>query len=237
MFGNRKDGDGADEAGAEAHQSPIGEHLRPYTEAVDQLGATFEATLWASRDHQKTRFEVLAGMCPFKGLSVLDAGCARGDLGVYLVERSEAPSRYIGVEGVPELVDAAREHAPAGSFVGLGDFVSDPESLSRIASEAGERDGCADVVVFSGSLNTLRTDAALAVLARSWPMCRVGMAFNFLSDRCAAELRGRDTGPAHRFDTVRVLTWALTMTPRVLFRQDYFPGGHDATVVMLREDA
>jgi hypothetical protein len=237
MFGKRKASGGDERSGSESHQPPIAEHLRPYTEAVEQLGATFEATLWASKSHQRTRFEVLMGMCPFEGLSVLDAGCARGDLGVFLVEHSSGVGKYIGVEGVPELVQAAKEHAPAGSFVGLGDFVSDPGSMSRVAREAGEQDGRADVLVFSGSLNTLRTDAALEVLARAWPMSRKALAFNFLSDRCAPELRARETGPAHRFDTRRVLDWAMSNTPAVLFRQDYFAGGHDATVVMLREGA
>lgn len=237
MFGKRRASGGGRVSGREPRQPPIGEHLRPYTDAVEHLGATFEATLWASRAHQRTRFEVLLGMCPFEGHSVLDAGCARGDLGVFLVEQSSGAGRYIGVEGVPELVNAAKGHAPAGSFVGLGDFVSDPGSLSRVAREAGESDGRADVVVFSGSLNTLRTEGALEVLARAWPLCRKALAFNFLSDRCAASLRAGETGPAHRFDTGRVLDWAMSATPAVLFRQDYFPGGHDATVVMLREGA
>jgi hypothetical protein len=237
MFGKRKANGGDEMSGSEPRQAPIGAHLRPYTDAVEQLGATFEATLWASKAHQRTRFEVLMGMCPFEGLSVLDAGCARGDLGVFLVEHSAGAGKYIGIEGVPELVHAAKGHAPAGSFVGLGDFVADPGSMARVAREAGEADGRADVLVFSGSLNTLRTEAALEVLARAWPMSRTALAFNFLSDRCLPELRARETGPAHRFDTVRVLGWAMSHTPAVLFRQDYFPGGHDATVVMLREGA
>jgi len=235
MFGKRN-GDGGSGASDDApRKAPPGAHLKPYVDAVDRLGATFEATLWASREHQQTRFEVLRSMCPMAGKVVLDAGCARADLAVFLVERGAAPSAYIGVEGVADLIPAARELAPKGSTIAEADFVSDPEALGRVARGAGQQDGRVDVAVYSGSLNTLRTDSALRVLERTWPLCRVALAFNFLSDRCAPDLRRWETGPAHRFDTRAVLDWAFSKTPAVRFRQDYFPKGHDATVVMLRE--
>jgi SAM-dependent methyltransferase len=229
MFGKRRDID------AGSKQRPFAAHLRPYVEAVETLGATFEATLWASREHQRTRFGVLREMCDFGGMVVLDAGCARADLAVFLVEHGAPPATYVGVEGVPDLVRAARDLAPPGSVIVEADFVADGEALTRALAQAGQADGRADVIVFSGSLNTLRTDGALRVLERAWPLCRRALAFNFLSDRCAASVRGGTTGPAHRFDTERMLAWALARTPAVRFRQDYFPGGHDATVVMRRE--
>lgn len=230
MFGKRKDRGHGD-----ARQAPLGEHLKPYVDAVEALGATFEATLWASEDHQRVRFEVLLRMCPMQGRSVLDAGCARGDLGVFLAEHAAAASPYIGIDGVPELIDAGRAHAPKGSHLEVADFVSDPSSMRRAAAAAGQPEGKVDVAVFSGSLNTLTTDAALDVLEHAWPLCREALAFNFLSDRCDPDRKRGNTGPAKRFDTLRVLGWALERTPAVRFRQDYFPGGHDATIVMRRE--
>lgn len=235
MFGRRKPHEGSAESGEGVAKAPFAEHLRPYVDAVDRLGATFEATLWASRDHQRVRFEVLSEMCPFAGLVVLDAGCARADLSTFLMNQGLAPAMYLGIEGVPELAEAARGVAPAVSVIAEADFVADPGSLSRVAREAGQADGRVDVAVFSGSLNTLRTEDALRVLDGVWPLCRKALAFNFLSDRCAPALRARDTGPAHRFDTIDVLEWALSKTTQVRFRQDYFAGGHDATVVLTRE--
>lgn len=215
----------------------VGDHLKPYQEAVDRFGACFEATLWASERHQRTRFEVLARECPFEGLSVLDAGCARAELLAYLGEHATMPRLYIGIEGVDALTSAARAYlhgCRVPSLILGGDFVHDEGLLSRAAIDAGEPDGRADVVVFSGSLNTLRTEAAIGVLERAWPVARHALAFNFLSDCCDETIRGGDTGPAHRFDTRRVLEWALSQTPLVRFRQDYFEGGHDATVVLRR---
>lgn len=215
-----------------------GDHLQPYQEAVDRFGPCFEATLWASEGHQATRFEVMAHECPFAGMSVLDAGCARGDFLLFLGQRGVSPRRYIGLEGVPELAEAARVHLQGlttPSLIVEGDFVADAGLLARAARDAGEDAGRADVVVFSGSLNTLRTDDAIGVLDRAWPVARRAMVFNFLSDRCDDAIRGGDTGPARRFDTRKIVDWALSRTSAVRFRQDYFPGGHDATVVMFRE--
>jgi hypothetical protein len=33
---------------------------------------------------------------------------------------------------------------------------------------------------------------------------------------------------------MKLLRWALAQTPDVIFRQDYFPQGHDATIRMKR---
>lgn len=227
----------ADEAVSGAARAGTGDHLKPYQEAVERFGACFEATLWASERHQRTRFEVLMRECPFEGLSVLDAGCARAEMLAYLGEHAVMPRRYIGIEGVEALANAAREclaGCRVASLILEGDFVHDSALLARAARDAGESDGRADVVVFSGSLNTLKTDAAIEVLERAWPVARRALAFNFLSDCCDDSVRGGDTGPAHRFDTRRVLGWALSRTPLVRFRQDYFEGGHDATIVMRR---
>lgn len=235
MFGKRRTNQGSRPSDEGSMKAPFASHLQPYVDAVDRLGASFEATLWASEDHQRVRFEVLGEMCPFEGRVVLDAGCARADFAAFLGRCGIAPSVYIGIEGVPDLAEAARGSAPRGSVIVEADFVSDVGALERAAHEAGQSDGRVDVMVFSGSLNTLRTSDAVRVLDRVWPMCRIALAFNFLSDRCAPALRGKDTGPAYRFDTRAVLDWAFSKTPGVRFRQDYFPGGHDATIVMTRE--
>ena len=60
-----------------------------------------------------------------------------------------------------------------------------------------------------------------------------GVIFNFLSDRAPAKLLAQPTAPAQRFNTIRMIDWALTKTPSVQFRQDYF-NGHDATIGMLK---
>ncbi|MAY74448.1 MAG: hypothetical protein CMJ31_06935, partial [Phycisphaerae bacterium] len=110
------------------------------------------------------------------------------------------------------------------------DFASD-ESIGRTLIST-ER---ADVLYFSGSLNTFQHKAAAKILERAWEAVAqkpgASLVFNFLSDRCDAERRKLPTGPAHRFNTLKLLDWAMEQTPVVQFRQDYL-AGHDATIAM-----
>ena len=200
-------------------------YLDPYRRAVDHFGATFDATLWKSREYQRLRFEVLRQMIDLDGLTLLDAGCGLGDLCEYLHERNVRVARYIGVDGVAEIVAAARERQlPHAEFHGR-DFVADPEALAI---------GRPDLIFFSGSLNTVPEATARQVAQRAWGIASRGVVLNFLSDRASAASLARHTGPARRFNTIDWLDWALRTTTQVQFRQDYLDG-HDATIAMLRE--
>lgn len=201
-------------------------YLAPYREALERHGPGFEATLWASREYQTTRFRVIAEMVDVAGLRVVDAGAGRGDLAHYLEERGVGFGSYLGVEGMPEILAAGAHLLPARAELVTYDFVREVDRL-------GETEP--DVIVFSGSLNTLSQRAAERVLEAAWRAARVALVFNFLSDRCAAELRRRPTAPAHRFDTLRLIDWAARRTSRFAARTDYFPGGHDATIAMWGE--
>lgn len=215
--------------------------LEPYREAIRAHGPSFEATLWASREWQMDRFAVIADMVDLSGRVIIDAGCALADLAEFLDTARIPYGRYIGLEALPELASAARARRLPETEIVEGDFGSDPDALARLI-----REHRAEVVIFSGALNTFEQDAALEVLDRAHEALfgaggtgrgeRRGEAggealvFNFLSSR-----NHRSPGPpspAKRFDPVAVLDWALERTPNVRFRQDYFDG-HDATVAML----
>ena len=77
-------------------------------------------------------------------------------------------------------------------------------------------------------------ESARRLVQTSFEAATQGVVFNFLSNRPNEEWEGKALGPAHRFDTIRWLDWALHLTPRVRFAQDYLDG-HDATIVMRRE--
>jgi len=209
-------------------------YLEPYEVAAKRHGASFEATLWASRDAQRERFRIIGTMAELSGRVLLDAGSGCGDLALFLRERGVHPARYIGLEGVAQVASAACQCAIPGAEFVEADFVADHQVFSRHRP---------DVIVFSGSLNTLDQGEALAVLDRAWaavgaaPCLAQGqtaaLVFNFLSDRCSDRLRRQDSSPARRFDTTAMLDWTLQRCPAVRFRQDYLPEGHDATIAML----
>ncbi len=204
-------------------------YLEPYRRAVERLGPRFEALLWNSPATQAARFAAMADSIELHGRVIADLGCGRADLLSWLHTEGIQYGRYIGVDAIDELLDASRTRAadevlPEAVFV-HADFVSEPDLFKRLTVEEQ-----ADVLLFSGSLNTLEEDRALEVLGRAWEALSSVqggvLAFNFLSS-CRETLEG----PAKRFDVHRVFRWALERTALVVFRQDYL-GDHDATVVM-----
>lgn len=201
-------------------------YLTAYREAARAHGTAFDATLWASEQTQRLRFHVFAEMCDLRGKRILDAGCSRGDFAAWMVEHGIDYGAFIGVDAVCEMIDFAQtRNLPHAAFY-CGDFVTHPELLT-----SGGASGGPQVVVFSGSLNTMKLDTALGVLEAGWRAASHTLLFNFLSDRAAPEAP-KQTGPAYRLNTMVLLDWALSLSDRVAFRQDYFPHGHDATIRM-----
>ena len=223
--------------GSEAgqHESGGDAYLEPYREAVRQVGPRFEALLWNSVQTQEARFAALIDAIEPVGRTIADLGCGRADLAAWMTRQGVAPARYVGVDGLGEMIEFARDRAKDGSL-GLTrfihcDFVADGALFNRLV-----RRHHVDTLVFSGSLNTLEQGTARAVLDQAWRATsrRPGaiLAFNFLSDRSG---RSDDTGPARRFDTIKMLQWAMERTPLVRFRQDYL-AGNDAMIVMRRPE-
>ncbi len=199
-------------------------YLQPYREAQKVHGGEFDVTLWASPASQRRRFAAMVEMVPMAGRRVLDAGCSRGDFAAYLIERDIGFTRFIGVDGLAEVVAFAEARGLARSRFVAGDFVRD---VSLLATDSPE------VVTISGSLNTMDLDMACRVLEGAWAACREALVFNFLSDR-AGPKAPIQLDPARRLPTMTLLDWALTRTSRVQLRQDYFANGHDASIAMFK---
>jgi len=201
-----------------------GDYLAPYREAVKVHGASFDATLWHSRSTQAIRFDVLLSMMSLTSMRILDAGCALGDLCQYLIDNNISYGKYIGVDGIPSIIDKAMKRGLPRSEFATVDFVADPNVLKM---------GNPDVIFFSGSLNTLAEATARHIVERAFEFAHGAVVFNFLSDQCEDAIKAKDTGPAKRFDTADWLAWALSKTASVAFRQDYLKG-HDATIAMFK---
>lgn len=221
-------------------------YLRPYHDAVRAVGPTFDALLWHSRAYQQVRFKVITDSVrdvlgaghitrrsPLGGRVYVDLGCGCADYLAHLRDEGVEYGRYVGVEGVPELAAASRiaVSGTPDAIIIEGDFAADPGIIDRLAAAGGE------VFLLSGSLNTMEEALAREVLERAWrAIARVRrgvLAFNFLSDRFdEAGLEG--CGPARRFNTLALLTWALDRCPHLVFRHDYL-GGRDATIAMAAE--
>jgi SAM-dependent methyltransferase len=201
------------------------QYLRPYRDAVKAHGASFYATLWSSREAQQTRFDVMIDLAGLDDGVVLDAGCGTGDFAQRLIDRRVDFKRYIGVDAVPELIEAARARGLPRCEFRMGDLIHDPKLIA---------DAMPDFVCISGALNTMEEDAARELVRSAFAAARQGVVFNFLSNRAQPQWMSRDIGPARRFDTVKWIDWALSVTTLVGFTQEYLEG-HDATILMRKE--
>jgi phospholipid N-methyltransferase len=195
-------------------------YLQPYTRAVKRHGTEFGALLWASPKTQRQRFEAIIKLVDPTGLTVLDLGCGRADLLDYFFDRGVAPQRYIGIEAVEELAHAAARKDYDNARIIRGDFLQDPRRI-----EIG-----ADVILCSGSLNTLEPDDFYHVLHRAFAAARRAVVFNFL---CSPLLAAAPFLRWHHLGDVK--SFARTLTSHVTMRDDYIPG--DCTLALWKEQA
>jgi SAM-dependent methyltransferase len=201
-------------------------YLDPYRESFREHGSTFGVTLWASPFSQRKRFLVFTQMLDLTNRTILDAGCSLGDFAGFLVERNIPFRKYIGIDGLPDIIKSATQrNLPKTQFL-AGDFLADPAFLKTSNP---------DTIVISGSLNTMSDAQAITVLRNAYRATSDVLMFNFLSGSCGPDAPLQDT-VARRLDTHALLRWAMEQTPYVMFRQDYFRDGHDATIFMSKND-
>ncbi|HEX4124992.1 MAG TPA: hypothetical protein VHY37_09735 [Tepidisphaeraceae bacterium] len=206
------------------------DYLKPYEIAADRHGGGFEALLWASPQTQWARFEAIARAAEFAGKTVLDAGCGRADLLAFFVARRIAVAEYIGLEAVEVLADSADETVSAVMDQRLrktvrilrGDFVREPIRLFVGA----------EMVVFSGSLNTLEPGEFYRTLSAAWEAAGQGLVFNFLS---SSRLAGRQYLHWHEpGDVLRFVRELPGGTGEVTVIGDYLQGD---TTISLKQAA
>jgi SAM-dependent methyltransferase len=200
--------------------SPI-PYLLPYLKAAERHGPGFSSLLWASPQTQAARFDAIRRLGDLDGKSILDVGCGRADLLDFLISRGVCPADYTGIEAVEALAAAAEDAcvrwAGVAARVVRADFIREPLRLF-----AG-----ADVVVFSGSLNTIDDGPFYTTIRRAFEATAERLVFNFLSSTYLAGaeyLRWRRPEDALKF--------ASTLTADVRALEDYLPG--DFTIAMTK---
>ena len=194
-------------------------YLEPYLQAAQRYGGGFSSLLWASPKTQRARFDAIRRAYDPQGKSVLDAGCGRADYLGYLLERNIHPADYIGLEAVETLAAAAETRGYPDCKILRGDFVRDPARLFVGA----------DVIVFSGSLNTMDPPTFFATIRRAYDAAAEAVVFNFLS---SPALAGKEYLVWHPPE--RVQSFAADLGGTVQRLDDYLPG--DCTMA-LRKDA
>jgi SAM-dependent methyltransferase len=199
-------------------------YLKPYEEAVEIHGGTFEATLWYSKQGQFLRFKTFSNEIEFGGTTIVDVGCGIGDFASYLIESKIEFNSYLGVDAMKAMIESANARTLPKCTFETGDVLIDNRFLQN-----------ADWFVFSGTLNAMVQPDAMALIQQAFHASRVGVAFNFLSNQSWRDPSSEDLAPASRFDTLEVLRFAFTLTPLIFFTQTYLEG-HDATIVLRKQE-
>lgn len=193
------------------------DYLEPYRRAASRYGDRFQSLLWASPSTQAARFDAICRLADMRGRRVLDAGCGRADLMDFLRAREIQPEQYVGIEAVDELAGAAMRKQLPDTRIIHGDFVRRPELL-----EMG-----AEVIVFSGSLNTLDADQFYLSLRQGFEAAGEGLVFNFLA---AKHIARAEWLTWHRAGDV--LKFARELSRQVRMLDDYLDG--DCTVAICK---
>jgi hypothetical protein len=189
-------------------------YLAPYFSAAEKHAGGFRSLLWASTGTQEARFVAFTRLLDMNGKSLLDVGCGRADLPAYLAQHDVELDSYIGLEAVPALVKAARRSAIPNSKIIDADFVAEPRHMF-VGS---------DVVVFSGSLNTLKDETFYTTLRHAYAAAGEHLLFNFLSSSLLAGTRYLYWRPRDR-----VRTFLEHLGAKVQQLDDYIDG--DSTML------
>jgi SAM-dependent methyltransferase len=206
------------------HKKTTPKYLKPYQDAVEQFGATFDATLWRSRESQMLRFKTFCNFVDFGNMSILDVGCGIGDFAHYLIESGVSFSRFHGIDAIQEMIESARNRDMHNCTFETVDVVTDHESMQGY-----------DWLTFSGTLNAMEQGNAIELIEAAFSACTCGVAFNFLSNQSGRSPSDEDLHPATRFDTPALLSHAFSLTPLVDFTQTYLTG-HDATIILRKQE-
>lgn len=198
--------------------------LKPYQEAIAEFGPGFEATLWTSPEAQIKRFDIMMEMVDFTDQILIDAGCGIGDFAARLIHCAVSYRGYIGLDGLEGMVQTATERDLRQSKFIVADFERQPQVFAAHQP---------DWICFSGSLNTFTPRQLRVVVGTAFENARCGVVFNVLSNRAHPRYPVK-VSPARRMNVVKLLDWALSLSSRVQFRQEYLDG-HDGTFVIEKD--
>lgn len=153
---------------------------------------------------QQAKFAVLAAVEGLRGARVLDVGCGLAHFADYL-DAADLGVTYTGVDLSAAMVQLARERRPDLDI--------------RQANILHEDLGRFDVVLANGIFYLLGDDALplmRGLVERMWAHAERAVAFNSLS----AWASDAEAGEFHA-DPAETITWARTLTPRLVLRHDY----------------
>jgi SAM-dependent methyltransferase len=169
-------------------------------------------TLGWDKGKQDLRYSMLFSEFDLRNKSILDIGCGFGDANK-LLKAKAGDYHYLGIDLVGDLIKEAKKRYAGEKHIEFmeGDFLD------------LELEGEYDIIVASGVFNFKLFDGdnydfIQSFLEKAFSLARVGVAFDFLSDKV-------DYQYEHTFhsDPAKILIMGYALSRNIVLRNDYMP--------------
>ena len=181
-----------------------------YQQKYAIYGFNSRSLSWRHIGAMHQRFRQFWAEVDFNGKNILDVGCGFASFARFLNKRY-CDFTYTGIDIVPEFVEKSRKRYPQHRFF-LGDYFNDPIKENF------------DVIIASGVLNSnvpdnysYRENAIKVMFDHTDKI----LAFNMLGSFPVPE--NKKSSNVWCSDSLRILKYCLSLTPRVILRHHYNP--------------
>lgn len=190
-----------------------------YQRRWQQHRGGIKSLLWNSYGSAAKRYKNLVADVNFEGAAVLDIGCGFGGIIPYIAAKADSFT-YTGVDAVPEFVAEAAKRYPDYRFIARDYFVHPlPEQF--------------DIVLCCGALNNKAVrgirEFRERAIATMFAQAKRAVAFNMSGGVTVKNTVGKFV---HFADSLEVLQFCLTLSPKVILRQQY--SAKDFTIVLFK---
>jgi len=196
--------------------------LNIYKAKFKEFGVSPQALQWKSKGAAHQRFRQFWAEIDFDNKSVLDVGCGFGEFGNFLTKRYENVV-YKGVDIMPEIIASGKEKYPQLDLE-TQDFFSHPKAEIY------------DTIICSGALNSnfgtekenldFRKNAIKIIFEHATNV----VAFNMLGGHPSNSNNSECN--IWYADSLEILEYCMSLTRRVILRQNYHPS--DFTIFMYK---
>ena len=190
-----------------------------YSERYSQLGYNIKTLGWGSKQQQEYRFsQSLCAVSSYKDKHVLDIGCGFGDYYKFLKKVGSQPKLYTGYDLNPDLINEAKKQNDLDSSVNF--------HVSNIF-EREIYEPQADIVVMFGVLNLAffgvidNYEYSFKAIKNAFSLAKDFIVVDFLSTKLEKTYPKEDFVFYH--DPLKMLEFALQLSPKVTLKQDYSP--------------
>lgn len=189
-----------------------------YQETWKKYQSGPKALMWNSYTSSAQHYKHLVKDLDFSNSSILDVGCGFGSLIPYIAAKADNFT-YLGLDIVPEFIKNAETTYPDYKFA-VRDYFSDP--LPDMF----------DIILACGVMNRNRDDVhefRKQAIKTMFDHANKAIAFNMVGGRDVSNVAGK---LVHYADPMEILEYAMTLSPKVIYKQDYHP--KNFTIVILK---